>query len=358
MADASYLLKSRVREEHAYLRLWWGLQGSVAAGAVLALVVGGWLVSNGSISVGDAFVLFQYVQLIRRPLEVIVDRIEMIQKASGAMIRVADLRSHKASIVEPVNPISPPPGPLSVELDDVNFDYGDGEPVLVNVDLVFEPGRSVGVVGRTGSGKSTLSRLILRLVEANSGTVKLGGVAIDDLSLSELRHRVALIPQEVQLVNGSIRDNVTLFDDGPSDAQVEEAISQVGLSSLVEQGIHSELGAGGAGLSAGESQLLALARVWLRDPDLVVLDEATARVDPATEARLQVAVARLLEGRTAVVIAHRLSTLREVDDIVVMSEGQVLEHGERAVLEADVSGRYRRLLDLALESDDLDAVTT
>lgn len=353
--DASFHLDSRVAEERAFLRLWWGLQGSVAAGAVLALVVGGWLVSINAITVGAAFVLFQYVQLIRRPLEVIVDRIEMIQKASGAMVRVARLRTEKASIIDPANPLSPPPGPLSVTFDDVAFDYGDGEPVLIDINLEFAAGRTVGVVGRTGSGKSTLSRLVLRLVDTSDGTVALGRVPITELALSELRKRVALIPQEVQLVHGSIRDNVTLFDDGPTDEEVEDAIRQVGLTALVEQGIHAELGAGGTGLSAGESQLLALARVWLRDPDLVVLDEATARVDPKTEAQLHQAVARLLEGRTAIVIAHRLSTLHEVDDIVVMHEGRVIEHGRRVELEADTTGRYRRLLDLALESDDLDA---
>ncbi|MDH3293456.1 MAG: ATP-binding cassette domain-containing protein, partial [Acidimicrobiia bacterium] len=175
------------------------------------------------------------------------------------------------------------------------------------------------------------------------------------------------IPQEVQLVHGTIRDNVTLFDDesgdggtgssGPTDREVEEAIRQVGLDALLDpevnpDGIHAELAAGGAGLSAGEFQLLALARVWLRNPDVVVLDEATARIDPETETRLQRAVNRLLAGRTAIIIAHRLSTLREVDDIVVIHEGRVIEHGTRAELEADQTGRFRRLLDLALETVD------
>lgn len=339
------------------MRLWWGLQGSVAGGAVLALVVGGWLVSIDAITFGAAFVLFQYVQIIRRPMEDIVDRIEMVQKASAAMVRVAKLRAEQPSIVESANPHSPPPGPLSVGFEAVDFDYGDGQPVLTGIDLELAAGRTVGVVGRTGGGKSTLSRLVLRLVDATSGTVRLGGVPITDIPLAELRHRVALIPQEVQLLHGSIRDNVTLFDSQPTDEEVAGAIRQVGLGSLLDEsdggaGIHAPLSGGGSGLSAGESQLLALARVWLRNPDLVVLDEATARIDPDTEARLHLAVARLLEGRTAIIIAHRLSTLREVDDIVVVQEGRILEHGRRVDLEADTDGRFRRLLDLALETDD------
>ncbi len=366
--DATVNLHHHVDEEHAFMKLWWGLQGSVAGGAVLALIAGGWLVSIDAISLGAAFVLFQYVQIIRRPMEDIVDRIEMVQKASAAMVRVSKLRAVQPSIVEPGEPVSPPPGPLSVEFSDVDFDYGDGQPVLTGIDLELAAGRTVGVVGRTGGGKSTLSRLVLRLVDATAGTVRLGGVPIADIPLAELRHRVALIPQEVQLVHGSIRDNVTLFDPSPTDDEVADAIRQVGLESLLDDaddpddpddpagggglGLHAELTGGAAGLSAGESQLLALARVWLRNPDLVVLDEATARIDPETEARLHRAVSRLLEGRTAIIIAHRLSTLREVDDIVVVHEGRILEHGRREDLEADADGRFRRLLDLALETSD------
>ncbi len=352
--DATVAVHHGVNEEHAFMKLWWGLQGSVAGGAVLALIVGGWLVSIKAITLGSAFVLFQYVQIIRRPMEEIVDRIEMVQKASAAMVRVAELRALQPSIVEPDNPVSPPPGPLSVGFNQVDFDYGDGQPVLTGINLELGAGRTIGVVGRTGGGKSTLSRLALRLVDATAGTVTLGGVPIADIPLAELRHRVAMIPQEVQLVHGTIRDNVTLFDPGPSDDEVAAAVRQVGLEPLLREqgGIHAELTGGGGGLSAGESQLLALARVWLRNPDLVVLDEATARIDPETETRLQRAVARLLENRTAIIIAHRLSTLREVDDIVVVHEGRILEYGRRAELESDSSGRFRRLLDLAMETDD------
>jgi ABC-type multidrug transport system fused ATPase/permease subunit len=178
---------------------------------------------------------------------------------------------------------------------------------------------------------------------------------VHDVPLVELRRRVAMIPQEVELFSGTVRDNVTLFDPSPTDADVERALEQAGLAALVAGGIHRELGAGGAGLSAGEAQLLALARVWLRDPDLVVLDEATARVDPETEARLEVAVSELMRGRTTLVIAHRLSTLRHVDEILVLHEGRVLEHGDRDALAADPASRFHRLLELALEPGASDA---
>jgi ABC-type multidrug transport system fused ATPase/permease subunit len=196
-----------------------------------------------------------------------------------------------------------------------------------------------------------LSRLVLRLVEATGGALRLNGVPIADIPFAELRRRVAMIPQEVELFSGTLRDNVTLFDAAPTDAEVERALQHAGLGALVSGGIHRALGAGGAGLSAGEAQLLALARVWLRDPDLVVLDEATARVDPETEARLDDAVTALMEGRTTLVIAHRLSTLRHVDQILVLDHGRVLEHGDRDALAADPGSRFHHLLQVALEPD-------
>jgi len=208
-----------------------------------------------------------------------------------------------------------------------------------------------------GSGKTTMSRLVLRLVEPTSGTVRLGGVPIADIPLAELRRRVALVPQEVELFAGSIRDNVTLFDPTPPDTAVVDVLRRVGLDALADGDVHRQLAAGGAGLSAGEAQLLALARVLLRDPDLLVLDEATARVDPETEARLEAAIGELLRGRTALVIAHRLSTLQRVDEIVVFDHGRVVEHGDRADLVGDDDSRFNRLLTLSLESEDRDADT-
>ncbi|MFN8020700.1 MAG: ABC transporter ATP-binding protein [Acidimicrobiales bacterium] len=348
--ESTDAMASSVRRERAFLRMWWLVQGAVAGGSTISLVVGTALVSSDVITVGTAFLLFQYVLLLGRPLEDVVDQLETVQKANGAMVRVIDLLAVRPAI-DDGGTSSPPAGPLAVAFHHVSFDYGDGQPVLSDIDLEVAPGRSVGVVGRTGSGKTTLSRLLLRLVDTSEGTVELGGVAIREIPRSELRRRVAMIPQEVELFSGTVRDNVTLFDTTPSDDAVAHALRRAGLDSLVDGGIHRELGAGGAGLSAGEAQLLALARVWLRDPDLLVLDEATARVDPVTEARLEAGIAELMQGRTTFVIAHRLSTLRHVDEIVVVDHGRVVEHGDRSVLTADDDSRFSRLLALALDID-------
>ncbi|MEY2443869.1 MAG: ATP-binding cassette, subfamily bacterial [Ilumatobacteraceae bacterium] len=348
--DSADALGSSVRREKAFLRMWWSVAGSVAAGSVVSLVASALMVSRHMISVADAFLLFQYVLLLARPLEDMVDQLETVQKANGAMVRVIDLLAVEPEIRDD-GTTTPPHGPLSVEFRNVAFDYGDDQPVLESINLSFAAARSVGLVGRTGSGKTTLSRLVLRLVEASGGTVLLGGVAIEDIPLGELRRRVALVPQEVELLSGTIRDNVTLFDESPSDDAVVAALHSAGLDALADGGIHRKLGAGGAGLSAGEAQLLALARVWLRDPDIVVLDEATARVDPATEALLEAAIARLTLGRTTLIIAHRLSTLRHVDEIVVLDHGRVVEHGNRIDLAGDLESRYRNLLELALDDE-------
>jgi len=340
---------SAMRRESAFMRLWWTVQGSVAIGSVLSLVVGAILVGNGAISLGTAFLMFQYMRLLERPLEDIVNQLETVQKANGAMVRVVDLLAIEPTIVDR-GTTSPPDGALSIEFRGLTFGYGDDQPVLHDIDLTLAAGRSLGIVGRTGSGKSTLSRLALRLVEPLEGKVLLGGVAIAEIPMAELRRRVAMIPQEVELFSGTIRDNVTLFDDSPSDDAVAEALCRVGLDTLGSGDIHRRLGVGGTGLSAGEAQLLALARVWLRNPDLVVLDEATARVDPHTEALIERAIAELIAGRTALVIAHRLSTLRHVDEIAIIDRGRLVEHGSRAELAQDRDSRFRHLLDLALET--------
>jgi len=348
--DSEDALVGAVRRERAFLVMWWFVQGAVAAGWVFALVVGAVLYDRGTITLGTAFLLFQFVLLVARPLEEVVHELETVQKANGAMVRVAELLAIAPKVLDE-GTTSPPPGPLAVTATHVHFDYGDDRPVLRDVDVHIAAGRSVGIVGRTGSGKTTFSRLVLRLVEPTSGLVALGGVPIAEIPVDELRRRVALVPQEVELFAGTLRDNVTLFDDDPSDAAVIDALGRVGLGALAASGIDRELGAGGTGLSAGEAQLLALARVWLRDPDVLVLDEATARVDPETERRIEAAVVELMRGRTTLVIAHRLSTLKSVDEIIVFEQGRIIERGDRVDLVGDDESRFARLLAIALDGE-------
>jgi ATP-binding cassette subfamily B protein len=349
--DSSVALASAVRRERAFLTMWWFVQLALAAGWVVVLVLGAWTISNDMASIGTIFLLYQYVLLIGRPLEDLVHELETVQKANGAMVRVLDLLAVEPKVLDE-GTSSPPPGPLTVCFRNVDFDYGDDQPVLRDVTLELGAGRSVGIVGRTGSGKTTFSRLVLRLVEPTRGDILLGGVPVADIAMSELRRRAALVSQEVELFAGTIRDNVTLFDDTVDDERVIEALRAVGLDGLVDGGIDRQLGSAGTGLSAGEAQLLSLARVWMRDPDILVFDEATARIDPQTERQIEAAVARLMVGRTTLIIAHRLSTLHAVDDIVVFDHGAVAEFGSRAELVGDDESHFARLLALALDAPD------
>ncbi|MEL7157991.1 MAG: ABC transporter ATP-binding protein [Actinomycetota bacterium] len=344
-----------IARERAFLRLWRGLQASIVMGTVLALVVGALGVEAGVLTIGNAFLLFQFVQRLQRPLEEISHELDLVQKANGAMARVSRLLA-TGTAVRDEGQIEPPPGPLAVDFDGVSFHYGDEQTIVDGLDLHLPAGASVGIVGTTGSGKTTLMRLLVRLVDATGGEIRLNGVPIAEVPMADLRQRVAVIGQNVDLLAGTVAQNVSLFRNDVPEADIDAALAQVGLDHLVGRSLVHWLGPGGQGLSAGEGQLLALARVWLHDPDLIVLDEPTARVDPATEARLEEAVAHLFEGRTVVIVAHRLSTLRRVDRIVVVERGEVVETGERASLAADPESRFAALLRTALETDAAEGV--
>ena len=244
-----------------------------------------------------------------------------------------------------------PAGELSVELDNVSFAYSPETAVLREVSFRLEPGKILGLLGRTGSGKTTVSRLLFRLYDPESGSVRLGGVDVREVRLAELRRRIAMVTQDVQLFHGSVRDNITLFDPAIQDDRILESIRALGLEGWHErlpQGLDTELQAGGGQLSAGEAQLLAFTRVFLKDPDVVVLDEASSRLDPATEQFIDQAIRSLLTGRTGVVIAHRLGTVERVDEIVIMEDGRVLEHGAREVLAVDERSRFHGLRQMGL----------
>jgi ATP-binding cassette subfamily B protein len=239
-----------------------------------------------------------------------------------------------------------PGGALSVELDRVSFAY-DAELVLRDVSFRLGPGEVLGLLGRTGSGKTTISRLLFRLHDPTAGAVRLGGADIRAARLDALRDRIGLVTQDVQLFQGTLRDNVALFDRTVPDARLIEVFAELELDGWLRAlpaGLDTPLGAGGRGLSAGEAQLVALARVFLKDPGLVVLDEASSRLDPATERLLERAVTRLLDGRTGVVIAHRLATVERADRVLILEDGRVAELGRPADLAADPESRFARLL--------------
>jgi ATP-binding cassette subfamily B protein len=216
----------------------------------------------------------------------------------------------------------------------------------------------LGLLGRTGSGKTTLCRLLFRLYDPDEGAICFGCDSTDsvvdlrELPLSELRCRVGVVTQDIQLFQASVRDNLTLFDASIPDERIERAICDLGMGewlASLPQGLDTELASGGGGLSAGEAQLLALARIFLQDPGLVILDEASSRLDPATEAVIEQAVDALIRDRTAIVIAHRLGTVQRADEIMILDQGHICEHGPRAALARDPGSRFYGLLQTGLE---------
>jgi ATP-binding cassette subfamily B protein len=276
---------------------------------------------------------------------------ESIQTIGASTERLADLRRVKTKIEDGPG-VDMPSGPLSLTFDGVCFGYVEDEQVLDNLSFGLEPGTVMGLLGRTGSGKTTLARLIFRLYDSTAGQIALGGVAVRDARLGDLRRRVAIVTQDVQLFQASVRDNLTFFDHSVPDERIQAVIEELELADWYQslpKGLDTRLESGGRGLSAGEAQLLAFTRVFLRDPGLVILDEASSRLDPATEARIERAVEKLLQDRTAIIIAHRLGTVHRADDIMILEEGHVAEYGDREQLATDPTSRFYSLLQTGLE---------
>ncbi|RPJ49967.1 MAG: ABC transporter ATP-binding protein [Chloroflexi bacterium] len=369
-------------------------------GNAIAFAIGAYLYGQGRITIGGVFLLLTYTNLLANKVSNIANQSNDFQQAVVAIRRVTELTNQ-------TSPLQDGPGAAlngkapSVEFENVSFAYtvdptapgaaafsGDqgnsprtedrgatalnggqeNSPrtaVLRNLSFHLAGGQKLGLLGRTGTGKSTIVRLLFRFYDPNEGVIRLDGIDLRQARLSELRGLIGMVTQEVQLFHASARDNLTLFDERISDERIREVLNELGLGNWLRglpDGLDSVLSgdsaaapaasgtavAGAAALSAGEAQLLAMARVFLQDPRLVILDEASSRLDPATEARLERALERLLQDRTAIIIAHRLNTLRKVDKVLVLEEGCLVEYGAREQLEADPESEYHRLLRLGL----------
>jgi ATP-binding cassette, subfamily B, bacterial len=319
-----------------------GVLFALGTGAALAWSAG--LHEAGAMTLGSVYLVFRYTGMLQQPLQRLTRQLNSFQQATGGIVRVRELLATRASVIDGEDGALPR-GALAVELDGVSFAY-EAEPVLHRASFRVEPGEVLGLLGRTGSGKTTISRLLFRLYDPTDGLVRLGGTDIRSVPLAALRERIGLVTQDVQLFGGTLRDNVALFDRRVPDARLREVFADLGLAvwlGTLPDGLETRLGAGGRGLSAGEAQLVALARVFLKDPGLVVLDEASSRLDPATERLLEHALTRLLDGRTGVVIAHRLETVERADRIVILEDGCVVETGRRDELGRDPASRFARL---------------
>jgi ABC-type multidrug transport system fused ATPase/permease subunit len=342
----------------AGMRAWWrtALPGSAlgalfALSTALALGLGGGLALRGDVTAGTVAAMYAYTGILFAPLWRISEEVEALQSAGACVLRVDALARTRSALPEGTGGL--PAGALDVVCEGVSFGYDPATPVLRDLSFRLAAGRTLGLLGRTGSGKTTLTRLLLRLYDPQAGGVQLGGRDLRTVQEAALRRRVGVVPQEVRLFAATVRDNVTLFDAAVPDDRVLETLDELGLGAwcrALPLGLDSELSPEGGGLSAGEAQLLACARVLLQEPGLVILDEASSRLDPAAARRVARAFDRLLAGRTGIIVAHRLATVRRADDLLILEDGRVLEHGPRARLEADPRSAFAGLLRTGLET--------
>jgi len=334
----------------AFSMIWSTTLMLFALGTCFAFGLGYSLWSIGAISAGTVYLIFNYTELMRQPIEQLRVQAEDLQRAGASVARVRELLEMQPKVQDGEG-MALHRGALQVEFQDVTFRYGDDEIALHHVDFKLPAGSILGLLGRTGSGKSTIARLLFRLYDPSSGRICLDGIDIRSTRLTDLSRHVGLVPQEVQIFQASVRDNLTFFDRSVDDARILEILDAFELLpwlNSLSHGLDTELERGG-GLSAGQAQLLNFARVALRDPGVIVLDEATSRLDLATEALIDRATVRLLSNRTGIVIAHRLYTVQKADAIMILEGGSIAEYGERLKLLNDPSSKFSALLQKGVE---------
>ncbi|NHN33953.1 ABC transporter ATP-binding protein [Paenibacillus agricola] len=344
-------LPLRVKAFLGWAAMWVTTLVIFTIGNAVAFGLSAILYKQGSITIGTVYMIFYYTELMAKPIEKIRTQMEDLQKADASIIRVRELLETESAIKDGIG-LPLPEGALSVTFDQVEFGYEADITTLHNLSLHLERGKVLGVLGRTGSGKTTLARLLLRFYDPRTGSVLMEGVDLRDMTLKELRSRVGLVTQNIEIFQGSVRDNLTFFDNAIKDKDIIHVLEELGLGNWFHSlaaGLDSLLESGGGGLSAGEAQLLSFARVFLSDPGLVILDEASSRLDPATEHHIEKAINRLLVNRTCIIIAHRLATIGRSDKILVLEQGRIIEFGDRSVLAADSSSRYSHMLQVGME---------
>jgi ATP-binding cassette subfamily B protein len=332
---------------------------------VLLLFVGGRdiiLGAPGALGPGSFTLFFLYLRRLYSPMRRIGRSANKYQQAKSSTERVFGLLGQTPTIADPEEPHVPETIDGDVEFDDVTFSYDDRDPVVENVTLSIEPGETVGLAGETGAGKSTLTRLVPRFYDVDSGAVRVDGVDVREYARQSLRDEIAIVGQSPYLFSGTVAENIAYGDRDVLDAlrngdEVPESVVEAATAAEADRfvadlpdGYETEIGERGVKLSGGQRQRLAIARAILNDPAIIILDEATSDVDTETETLIQESLSRLIADRTALVIAHRLSTIRDSDRIVVMDDGKIVERGTHQALVAG-GGAYAALWEAQVDEE-------
>jgi ATP-binding cassette subfamily B multidrug efflux pump len=317
------------------------------AAFAVALIIwyGGGKVIHETLSLGSLVAFISYIQMFFKPIRDISEKYNIMQSAMASTERIFEFMDHREEIPEPARPERPGNQEGHIQFQGVSFAYQKDQPVLRDVSFEVNPGEMVAVVGATGAGKTTVVNLIERFYDRDQGRILLDGVDIEAYSKMDLSAHIGLVMQDVFIFSGSLVDNITMGRDGVSQEVIDRAIREANAHTFIERlprGDEEEMGEGGSNLSAGERQLLSFARALAYDPKVLILDEATSSVDPETERLIQEAIFRMTEKRTTLVVAHRLSTIRSADRILVMHHGQIREQGTHEELMA-LGGIYYKL---------------
>ncbi len=324
-------MKSELRASIMNVRLRVCNTGSYVLGQVLAVGMGYYLYNQDAITVGTIFLIVNYADLLFWPLREINYQVEGLQQAGGSVERILELHHRQGRVSSGVKRFGWG-GPMEVSFEKVSFSYNQKNTVLDDVSFSLARGRVLSVLGRTGSGKSTLAKLISRQIHPMRGNITIDHMAIGEISECDFRRYVGSTPQSVQLFRGTVRDNLTFFEGKIPDHSLLRVVDALGLGEWFDtlpMGLDTQIKASGEGFSAGEGQLIALMRIFLRDPGLVVLDEVSSRLDPVTKTHVERAVSELVKGRTTVLVTHDPETVNRSDDVLILENGRIREYGKR-----------------------------
>lgn len=320
-------------------------------GYVLVSILGGWLTIKSVITVGDIQAFIQYVRSFNQPISQMAQVANIMQSTAAAAERVFEFLDEEDEVKDPVNSVDPSEIRGEVEFEDVHFGYNPDKIIINDFSVDVKPGQKVAIVGPTGAGKTTIVKLLMRFYDINSGSIKIDGNDIRDFKRADLRNLFGMVLQDTWLFNGTIMENLRYGRLDATDAEVKEAAKAAHVDHFVKtlpDGYNMVLNEEASNISQGQKQLLTIARAFLKDPKLIILDEATSSVDTRTELLIQKAMEKLMEGRTSFIIAHRLSTIRDADLILVMKDGDIVEQGNHEEL-LEKGGFYSSLYNSQFE---------